>query len=107
MSALGTTGRSRTHERAVPDVLLNKGAQVATAVRQLDGAADLRLQVMQGRRSVQGCDQLSQLVPEPRQFLSSQRGAVARMEHTCTSGLELDLARQPVRVGTLTSSGHS
>src|ERR1043165_4252337 len=41
-----------------PDVLLNKGAQVATAVRQLDGAADLRLQVMQGRRSVQGCDHL-------------------------------------------------
>jgi hypothetical protein len=83
-----------------PNVLLNKGAQVATAVRQLDGAADLRLQVMQGRRSGQGCDYLSQLVPELRQFLSSQRGAVARMEHTCTSGSELGLARQPVRVGT-------
>jgi hypothetical protein len=25
---------------------------------------------------------------------------VARMEHTCPSGLELDLACQPVRVGT-------
>src|SRR6184192_861921 len=79
------------------DVLLNKGAQVATAIRQLGGAADLRLQVVQGRRSVQGCDYLLQLVPELRQLLSSQRGAVARMEHTCLSGLELDLACQPVR----------
>ncbi len=82
------------------DVLLNKGAQVATAIRQLDGAADLRLQVVQGRRSVQGCDYLLQLVPELRQLFSSQRGVVARMEHTCPSGLELDLACQPVRVGT-------
>ena len=62
-----------------PDVLPNKGAQVATAVRQLDGSADLRLQVMQGRPSGQGCDHLWQLVPELRQLLSSQRGAVARM----------------------------
>jgi hypothetical protein len=83
-----------------PDVLLVEGAQAATAIRQLDGAADLRLQVVQGRRSVQGCDYLLQLVPELRQLLSSQRGAVARMEHTCLSGLELDLACQPVRVGT-------
>ena len=82
-----------------PNVLLNKGAQVASAVRQLDGATDLRLQVMQDRRSVQGCDHPSQLIPELRQFFSSQGGAVARMEHTCLSGLELDLACQPVRVG--------
>jgi hypothetical protein len=83
-----------------PNVLLDEGAQVTAAIRQLDGAADLRLQVVQGRRSVQGCDHLLQLVPELRQLLSSQRGTVARMEHTCSSGLELDLACQPVRVGT-------
>jgi len=51
-----------------PDVFLDEGAQVAMAIRQLDGAADLRLQVVQGRRSVQGCSStlpLSQFASEP------------------------------------------
>src|SRR5689334_9977940 len=38
-----------------PDVFLDEGAQAATAIRQLDRAADLRLQVVQGRRSAQEC----------------------------------------------------
>jgi len=69
-----------------PDVFLDEGAQAATAIRQLDRAADLRLQVVQGRRSGQGCDHLLQLVPELRQLLGSQRDAVARMEPTCPPG---------------------
>jgi hypothetical protein len=83
-----------------PDVFLDECAQAATAIRQLDRAANLRLQVVQGRRSAQGRNQLLQLVPELRQLLGSQRGAVARMEPTCPSGLELDLPCQSVRVPT-------